>query len=45
MAQISKEKLHSRRQFFKKAAKGMLPILGTIALSNNRARTNQVRRL
>ena len=29
-----KEELQSRRQFFKKAAKGVLPILGAIALAN-----------
>ncbi|MDE5869267.1 MAG: Cys-Xaa-Xaa-Xaa repeat radical SAM target protein [Muribaculaceae bacterium] len=29
-----KEELQSRRQFFKKAAKSALPILGAIALSN-----------
>ena len=28
------EELQSRRQFFKKAAKGALPILGAIALAN-----------
>lgn len=28
------EELQSRREFFKKAAKGALPILGTIILSN-----------
>ena len=28
------EELQSRRQFFRKAAKGALPILGAIALSN-----------
>ncbi len=28
------EELQSRREFFKKAAKGVLPILGAIALSN-----------
>ncbi len=28
------EELQSRREFFKKAAKGALPILGAIALSN-----------
>jgi len=28
------EELQSRRQFFKRAAKGALPILGAIALSN-----------
>ncbi len=28
------EELQSRREFFKKAAKGVLPILGTIVLSN-----------
>ena len=33
MAKTSKEKLHSRRQFFKKAAKSVLPILGAIALT------------
>ena len=34
MAKTSKEKLHSHRQFFKKAAKSVLPILGAIVLSN-----------
>jgi hypothetical protein len=29
-----KDELQSRRQFFKKAAKGALPILGAIALAN-----------
>lgn len=29
-----KDELQSRRQFFKKAAKGALPILGAIALTN-----------
>lgn len=28
------EELQSRREFFKKAAKGILPVLGAIALSN-----------
>ncbi len=28
------EKLQSRREFFKKAAKGALPILGAIVLAN-----------
>lgn len=28
------EELQSRRQFFKKAAKGVLPILGAVVLSN-----------
>ena len=29
-----KEELQSRREFFKKAAKGALPILGLVALAN-----------
>lgn len=34
MKQNKNEELQSRRQFFKKAAKGALPILGAIALAN-----------
>ena len=34
MKQNKKEELQSRRQFFKKAAKSALPILGAIALAN-----------
>lgn len=34
MKQNEKEELQSRRQFFKRAAKGALPILGAIALAN-----------
>ena len=33
MKKDKKEELQSRRQFFKKAAKGALPILGALALS------------
>lgn len=29
-----KEELHSRREFFKKTAKGILPILGAVVLAN-----------
>lgn len=31
---MNNEELQSRREFFKKAAKGALPILGAIALAN-----------
>jgi CXXX repeat radical SAM target protein len=31
---VKNEELQSRREFFKKAAKGALPILGAIALAN-----------
>ncbi len=31
---IQNEELQSRREFFKKAAKGVLPVLGAIALMN-----------
>ncbi|MDE7401797.1 MAG: Cys-Xaa-Xaa-Xaa repeat radical SAM target protein [Muribaculaceae bacterium] len=34
MKQNKNEELQSRREFFKKAAKGALPILGAIALAN-----------
>lgn len=34
MEKNKKEELQSRRQFFKKAAKSALPILGAIALAN-----------
>lgn len=34
MKEDKNEKLQSRRQFFKKAVKGALPFLGTIALAN-----------
>ncbi|MEZ3591726.1 MAG: Cys-Xaa-Xaa-Xaa repeat radical SAM target protein [Muribaculaceae bacterium] len=34
MKENSEEELQSRRQFFKKAAKKALPILGAIALAN-----------
>lgn len=34
MKNEKKEELQSRRDFFKKAAKGALPILGAIALAN-----------
>ncbi len=34
MKQNKNEELQSRRQFFKKAAKSALPILGAIALAN-----------
>ncbi|MDE7180839.1 MAG: hypothetical protein K2N88_06550 [Muribaculaceae bacterium] len=34
MKQNRKEELQSRRQFFKKAAKSALPILGAIVLAN-----------
>lgn len=34
MKKDKNEELQSRRQFFKKAAKGALPILGAIALAN-----------
>jgi len=34
MKQNKNEELQSRRQFFKKAAKGTRPILGAIALAN-----------
>lgn len=35
-----KEELQSRREFFKKAAKGALPILGAIVLANAPAFAN-----
>lgn len=34
MKQNKKEELQSRRQFFKKAAKATLPILGAVVLAN-----------
>ena len=34
MEKNKNEELQSRRQFFKKAAKGVLPIIGAIALAN-----------
>lgn len=34
MENKKKDELQNRREFFKKAAKGALPILGTIALAN-----------
>lgn len=34
MEKNKKDELQSRRQFFKNAAKGILPILGAIALAN-----------
>ena len=34
MKETKNEELQSRRQFFKKAAKGALPILGAIVLAN-----------
>ena len=34
MSNKKNEELQSRREFFKKAAKGALPILGAIALAN-----------
>lgn len=34
MEKNKKDELQSRRQFFKKAAKGVLPILGAVALAN-----------